>query len=174
MNKYLKNSYTDIGSLKKDYKELAFKLHPDVSGLSGEEMKILNAEYEAMCKKTPKKAAFDREKAKPEAERSYQRYEYYAYDPTYVDLINKLIQLRMQNVTCTICGFFVYLEGMETKNHKDKLKEIGFKWNSTKRLYYWCPEWYRKNGGNQWSFEKIKETFGNSNVDVNDRTLRLN
>lgn len=172
MNKFLNNSYSDIGTLKKHYKELAFKLHPDMGG-STEDMQTLNAEYERMTKLTPKKQAFEREKGKPEDQRDYKKYEFYAYDPVYVDLIDKLIKLKMQNVVCTVVGFFIYLEGIETKAHKEDLKKIGFKWNGTKKMFYWCPDWYQKKTKEQWEFSKIKQVFGEEEVNVNDNTVRL-
>ncbi|MDT2753252.1 DnaJ domain-containing protein, partial [Enterococcus thailandicus] len=47
--KYIKNVET-LEELKKAYKKLAFKLHPDCGG-NEEEMKILNNEYDELFSK---------------------------------------------------------------------------------------------------------------------------
>ena len=169
MNKFLKGVYREVGELKKAYKEWAFKLHPDVSGLSGEEMKVLNAEYESLITKIPKKASNEKKAENPNYE--FKGFDYY-FDPEFIQYIDDLIKLHMKEVQCEIAGFFIYLSG-ETKPYKDDLKKLGYLWNTAKSLWYKKPDWYRKQSKEIWTMDKIRENFNTRRVDIDDGIAQI-
>ncbi len=135
------NDKSDIGDVKKQYKKLAFKHHPDVGG-SVEAMQAVNSEYEQAIEYlktlTGKK---------------------YSVDFDYMDIIEKLIKLNLQKVEIEICGWFVYVSG-NTKPYKDVLKKAGLSWHSKRVLWYWKPSWYVKKDSRIWNMNEIRETFG--------------
>jgi hypothetical protein len=144
--------FSSIDMVKKQYKKLAFKLHPDVGG-STEEMQQLNNEYEAALKQIE---YIDKTTGETKT-RSYQ------FDKEYIDLIEKLIKLNMENVDIEICGFFIWLTG-NTKEYKDDLKTFGLWYSRDKQAWYYKPAWYKGHNTKAYSMDTIRNTYGSINV----------
>ena len=134
-----------INEAKKIYKTLAKKLHPDVGG-SEEEFKILNAVYTDLIEH---KIYFSNE-IKIDIER---------------EKIISLI-LHFENITIELVGSWVWVSG-DTKEIKEKLKEIGFKWASKKMMWYF-GEMKSKNPTPK-SMEEIKSKYGSETLKTKDK-----
>ena len=144
--KYFKvESNMTVDLLKKQYRKLAFKYHPDMGG-TNREMKEVIAEYERALGVIGKAQGKD-----------------YKLDQEFVDIIEALIKLRMQGVEIEICGWFLYLHG-DTRTYKEKLKELRFRWAPKKRTWYWKPPWYRKRNRRDWTMDQIREKYGSQKV----------
>lgn len=127
---------TGINEAKKVYKTLAKKLHPDVGG-SDEEFKILNAVYN-----------------------DFIEHKIYFSNDSKIDIeLEKIISqiLHFENITIELVGSWIWVSG-DTKNIKDKLKELGFKWASKKKMWYY-GEMKSKNP-NPKSMDEIKSKYG--------------
>jgi len=111
-----------IEELKKEYRKLAFKFHPDRGGDEAT-MKAINAEYERLFKE------LNTTNEKGESK--------YNLDDGFREMINKIINL--DGLEIEICGLWVWVSG-NTKEHKDALKAAGFFWASKKKMWYWRPE----------------------------------
>ena len=127
---------TGINEAKKVYKTLAKKLHPDVGG-SEEEFKILNSVYNDFIEN-----------------------KIYFSNDFKIDLdLEKIISqiLHFENITIELVGSWIWLSG-DTKEIKDKLKELGFKWASKKKMWYY-GEMTGKSHGEK-SLDEIKDKYG--------------
>ena len=127
---------TGINEAKKVYKTLAKKLHPDVGG-SEEEFKILNSVYTDFIEN-----------------------KIYFSNDFKIDLdLEKIISqiLHFENITIELVGSWIWLSG-DTKEIKDKLKELGFKWASKKKMWYY-GEMKGKSHGEK-SIDEIKDKYG--------------
>ncbi len=127
---------TGINEAKKVYKTLAKKLHPDVGG-SEEEFKILNSVYTDLIE-----------------------HKIYFSNDFKIDLdLEKIISqiLHFENITIELVGSWIWLSG-DTKEIKDKLKELGFKWASKKKMWYY-GEMKGKSHGEK-SLDEIKDKYG--------------
>ena len=127
---------TGINEAKKIYKTLAKKLHPDVGG-SEEEFKLLNAIYNDFIEN-----------------------KIYFSNDFKIDLdLEKIISqiLHFENITIELVGSWIWLSG-DTKEIKDKLKELGFKWASRKKMWYY-GEMKGKSHGEK-SLDEIKDKYG--------------
>ena len=127
---------TGINEAKKVYKTLAKKLHPDVGG-SEEEFKILNSVYNDFIEN-----------------------KIYFSNDFKIDLdLEKIISqiLHFENITIELVGSWIWLSG-DTKEIKDKLKELGFKWASKKKMWYY-GEMKGKSHGEK-SLDEIKDKYG--------------
>ncbi|OHE07368.1 MAG: hypothetical protein A2329_07715, partial [Sulfurimonas sp. RIFOXYB2_FULL_37_5] len=125
-----------INEAKKIYKELAKKLHPDVGG-TDELFKILNSVYNHILEhglNFSEDAEFDLELEK---------------------VISKI--LHYENIVIEVVGSWIWLSG-DTKNIKDILKELNFKWASKKKMWYY-GEMKGKNP-KQKSMDDIKAKYG--------------
>ncbi|MCT7487231.1 hypothetical protein N5T98_11855 [Aliarcobacter cryaerophilus] len=127
---------TGINEAKKVYKTLAKKLHPDVGG-SEEEFKILNSVYTDLIEN-----------------------KIYFSNDFKIDLdLEKIISqiLHFENITIELVGSWIWLSG-DTKEIKDKLKELGFKWASKKKMWFY-GEMKGKSHGEK-SLDEIKDKYG--------------
>ncbi|XPV67771.1 MAG: hypothetical protein ACNI25_10645 [Halarcobacter sp.] len=135
----IENEFRDvvgINEAKKVYKTLAKKLHPDVGG-SDEEFKILNAVYNDFIEN---KIHFSNDSK--------------------IDIeLEKIISqiLHYEDITIELVGSWIWVSG-NTKEIKDKLKELGFKWASKKKMWYY-GEMKAKNP-NPKSMDEIKAKYG--------------
>lgn len=106
---------TGINEAKKVYKTLAKKLHPDVGG-SEEEFKLLNAVYTDLIE-----------------------HKIYFSNDIKIDIeLEKVISLilHFENIIIELVGSWIWVSG-DTKEIKDKLKELGFKWACKKKMWYY-------------------------------------
>ena len=104
--KYFSNNLKTIIDLKKEYKELLFKYHPDIKGGDGEEMKIINAEYDYLLKHI--EDTVEGEKIN--------------VNDNFKEVLNKLIKY---DLTLEIVGSWLWISGKDTFNLKDNLfKEL--------------------------------------------------
>lgn len=125
-----------INEAKKIYKELAKKLHPDVGG-TDELFKILNSVYNHILEhglSLSEDAEFDLELEK---------------------VISKI--LHYENIIIEVVGSWIWLSG-DTKNIKDILKELNFKWASKKKMWYYGE--MKGRNPKQKSMDDIKAKYG--------------
>ncbi len=136
---------TGINEAKKVYKKLAKKLHPDIGG-SDEEFKILNSVYN-----------------------DFLENKIYFSNESKLDLeLEKIISqiLHFENITIELIGSWIWVSG-DTKTIKEKLKELGFKWASKKKMWYY-GEMKAKNPKPK-SMEEIKAKYNTQTFKTKER-----
>lgn len=134
-----------INEAKKIYKTLAKKLHPDIGG-SEEEFKLLNEIYNHLIEN-----------------------KIYFSNSSKIDIeLEKIISLilHFENINIELIGSWVWVSG-DTKEIKEKLKEIGFKWASKKKMWYY-GEMKVKNP-NPKSMEEIKAKYGSETLKSSEK-----
>ena len=134
-----------INEAKKIYKTLAKNLHPDIGG-SEEDFKILNEIYNNLIE-----------------------HKIYFSNSSKFDIeLEKIISLilHFENINIELVGSWIWVSG-DTKEIKEKLKEIGFKWASKKKMWYY-GEMKAKNP-NPKSMEEIKTKYGSETLKSNEK-----
>ncbi len=134
-----------INEAKKIYKTLAKKLHPDIGG-SEEDFKILNEIYNNLIE-----------------------HKIYFSNSSKIDIeLEKIISLilHFENINIELIGSWIWVSG-DTKEIKEKLKEIGFKWASKKKMWYY-GEMKAKNP-NPKSLDEIKAKYGSETLKSNEK-----
>ncbi|MDO8453698.1 MAG: J domain-containing protein [Sulfurimonas sp.] len=134
-----------INEAKKIYKDLAKKLHPDVGG-TDEEFKALNKIYNDFIEnglKFEDDAEFDLELEK---------------------IISQI--LHFENIVIEVVGSWIWLTG-DTREIKETLKEIGFKWASKKKQWYFGE--MKGRNPKQKSMDDIKAKYGSQTVQGKSR-----
>ena len=147
--KYFNNPKT-LEELKKQYRALVMEHHPDGGG-SEEAMKAINNEYDMLF---PKLKNIHQNKdgetyTKENAETADQ----------FKDLVAEL--MKMDDIVIEVIGCFVWVTG-DTKPHKDRLKELRFKWHSKKSAWYLAPEDYRRRSRKDYDLDTIRGMYGTS------------
>jgi len=139
-----------IDQLKKTYRKLAFKHHPDKGG-DAEIMKAINAEYEVLFKKFNVTDGVAGESK-------------YNMNDGFREMINRIINL--EGLEIEICGLWVWVSG-NTKEHKEVLKESGFFWASKKKMWYWRPDEAKVRGSSGIKdMDYIRNMYGSESVKV--------
>ena len=162
MAKYFSNPQTSE-DLKKQYRELAFKHHPDRGG-SNEAMKAVNNEYDELfpilkdIHKTKDGEKYTAREASTETADQFK------------DLITEL--MRMDDITIEIIGCFVWLTG-DTKPHRDRLKELNFRWHSKKIAWYLKPEDYKNRSRKDYNLDEIRQMYGTSGAVKSNGTVKM-
>ena len=146
--KFFSNNLKNITDLKKEYKELIFQYHPDIIGGNGEEMKIINAEYDYLLKHIHEGT----------------NEEEIQVNDNFKEVLNKLIKY---DLTMEIVGSWLWISGKDTYNLKDNLfKELNIFYSRGKKKFFWNGQdsknygYYRKK-----SFNTLKKEYGYKKVE---------
>lgn len=157
--KYFKNVKT-IDELKKQYKQLAKKYHPDLNGgKTVEEMKQINKEYDEL---------FERVKnihTTAEGE-TYEK----KTDETselYRDIICKIINF---NIDIEIIGSWVWC--FNSYEYREQLKSLGFKYASKKKAWCWHSDEFKPHRSNK-TLEEIRAFYGSETVREKGKIKRI-
>jgi len=134
-----------INEAKKVYKELAKKLHPDVGG-SNEVFKLLNEVYNNIL------------------EHGLNFINDGEFDLELEKIISKI--LHFENIIIEVIGTWIWLSG-DTKNIKEILKGLNFKWASKKKMWYYGE--MKGKSPQQKSMEDIKAKYGCQEVKTKQR-----
>ena len=134
-----------INEAKKIYKQLAKKLHPDVGG-SDELFKMLNSIYTNILENG---IYFSNE---------------FEFDLEIEKIISQI--LHYENILIEVVGSWVWVSG-DTREIKEKLKELNFKWASKKKLWFYGE--MKGRNPNEKSMEDIKSKYGFETVRTKEK-----
>ena len=151
------NYFSDCNSIeeiKKRYRELAQKFHPDHNhdNDTTETMKQINLQYEAFKNKTF--TGYNHETKKEYTQN---------FDPFdgYREIIDKIINL--EGITIELCGTWLWVGG-NTKEHKEYLKEIGLTFSGKKIMWYWHPGSFHKKSKKNMSIDEIRFKYDSETI----------
>lgn len=136
-----------LQELRSMFRDLAFKFHPDLTGEHNTEtMKEINLEYESLSNRLADGTQFaDSEKE---------------FSTLYKEKIEVLIKL--QGLFIEIIGNWLWVSG-NTKEHKDKLKELKFNYAPKKQAWFFKNYPYRKKGKEK-ELDEIRQMYGSQVV----------
>jgi hypothetical protein len=138
---------TNIDELKKEYRTLAKKHHPDTGGDTAT-MQAINAEYDKLFKLYNTDGKHD-------------------ISDGYRAVIDKIIGL--DGIEIEICGSWIWVSG-DTKQHKDIFKAAGFWWASKKLMWYWRPEESKTKFHNKpVDMDRIRRSYGSEVIKTSSR-----
>jgi len=86
------------------------------------------------------------------------------------DLISELI--KMDNIVIEIIDCFVWVTG-STKDYKEQLKELKFRWHNKKLAWYLKPEDYKRKSRGDYELEEIRNMYGKSGQVHSTGTTKL-
>lgn len=149
MNKYFDN-INCIEELKTQYKKLARKHHPDLEGGDVGTMQEINAEYDRLFKQ------YEHIHRNAEGQ-TYTKEESHEAPEQFRNIIENLMKF---DVTIDLVGSWIWITG-NTFTAKETLKELGFKWASKKKAWYWhSPEETATRRKSKMSLDEIKDKYG--------------
>ena len=169
--KYFKDVNT-LEELRRQYKELLKKYHPDNANGSTEATQEINAEYDKLFKVLKDKHENNSHKTADSTNNKDSEYNKNMYDWENDKALREVLQkiINFDGIEILICGQWLWISG-NTYSYKKELKEIGFKWASQKKMWYWRSETFRKKSRKTLSMEEIQSYYGSTKVQTDTRIL---
>lgn len=148
--KYFEAART-LEDVKQLYKKLARDLHPDCNhdrDTTAEFQEMQRQYNEAFKRLKNVHVNKDGETYEKETEETPEQF---------ATIINAL--LKMPGLMIELCGSWLWITG-NTREHKDGLKNLGFKWSKNKSAWYFHFEPYRKRSKKSVDLDTIRSMYG--------------
>lgn len=159
--KYFKDNISTLEQLRKQYKDLLKKYHPDNANGSTEATQDINNEYDRLFTLLKKehdsktKNSTDKEKA------SYSNMKWdITEDEKLREMLSKIIHFK--GITIEIVGNWIWC--FDSYGYRKELKELGFKYANNKKAWYYHTEAFRKKSNKKLSMNDIRNYYGSTEV----------
>ena len=159
MNKWFKN-VSSVEKLRKQYRELLKKYHPDNDGGSVEITQEINAEYDRLFADLSKENKADDKSS---------AYDDEAENEAFKTILNQIINI---NTDIEIIGSWVWIHG--GYEYRELLKSIGFKFAPKKKCWCWHFGDYRRRSKREISLEEIRQKYGSQKVNSKSKQFAIN
>lgn len=136
---YFTNFHTKE-EVKKEFKRLSKKLHPDFNNGDDKEFKEMLEEYQS-------RQNFDFESMEED------------FKTAFIAVSN------IDNIDIEVIGSWIWLSG-DTKAVKDQLKSIGFRWAPKKKLWYFGKQ---SKGRGKKTIGQIREKYGSNKMKTSNK-----
>lgn len=167
MNNYFNKPQT-LEALRKQYKELLKKYHPDNINGSTEATQEINAEYDRLFRELKDRhSTADSTDNSNASNINNMKYDF-TEDAKLREILQKIVGFN--GIDIEIIGSWIWVSG-NTYLFKNELKANGFKWASNKRMWYWHSDNYQKKSRKSLSMEDIRDYYGSMKVQTNTRVL---
>lgn len=161
---YFKNVNT-LEELRKQYKELLKKHHPDTPTGSTEATQHINLEYDKLFQLLKNK--HESKSTDTDKNTTYEDMKYnFEEDEKLREVLKSIISFTGINIE--IIGCWIWVDG-DTYVHKDNLKTLGFKWAREKKKWYFHTDAFRKRSNKKLSIEDIRNYYGSTDVQTEDK-----
>lgn len=167
--KYFKN-VESLEELRRQYRDLLKRFHPDNANGSTEITQEINAEYDRLFKilKDRHEKSADSKESNTKTDFNNMKYDF-SEDAKLREVLQKII--TFEGINIEIVGCWIWVDG-STYSYKDTLKSIGFKWAREKKKWYFHTEAFKKRSHKKLSMEDIRNYYGSTEVET-DGTKRL-
>lgn len=163
-NTYFHNVNT-LEELRREYKELLKKFHPDNPQGSTEATQSINAEYDNLFKvlkdKHEHKTADNQDSKSSYEDMKWNVEE----DEKLREMLNKII--NFSGITIELVGNWLW--AFDSYGYRSELKELGFKYASNKKAWYYHTEAFRKKSHKTLSMNDIRNYYGSTEVETEGR-----
>ena len=168
MAKYF-NNVTSLEQLRKQYKDLLKKHHPDNVNGSTEATQEINAEYDQLFNVLKNKhESMSADNASAKASDYNQNMYGWENDKALREVLQKIV--NFDGIEIEIAGQWIWISG-NTFSYKKELKELGFKWASQKKQWYFHTETFRKKSHKALSMDDIRSYYGSTKVHTDAKVL---
>ncbi len=164
--KYFKDINT-LDELRKHYKELLKKFHPDNGG-NVADMQEINSKYDKLFKVLKDRHESKSENASNnESDHNSNMYNW-ENDKALREVLEKII--HFDGIEINLVGAWIWLDG-NTYPYKEDLKKIGFRWSKNRKKWYWNNGEYIGRGNRKISFSQIENKYGSTKFKTQNKVL---
>ncbi len=161
------NNINSLEELRRQYKELLKKYHPDNPNGSTEAAQEINAEYDKLFK------ALKNQHESKSADNTNKQSDYSANmydwenDKALREMLEKII--NFDGIEIEIIGQWIWC--FNSKEYRKELKELGFKYAPKKYAWYFHTETFRKKSHKAVSLNDMRSYYGSTRVKTNEKEL---
>lgn len=159
MNKYFAGIKT-VEELRKKYRELLKKFHPDIECGSVEVTQEINAEYDRLFAILSKESKTDGEST---------AYDNKAENEAFKAVLNQIIGYGME---IELIGRWIWC--FDCYAYKDRLKELGFKFAPKKKAWTWHFGEFSRYHKGEIPIDDIRAKYGSQKVTRQSKQYSLN
>lgn len=159
MNKYFAGIKT-VEELRKKYRELLKKFHPDNEGGSVEVTQEINAEYDRLFAILSKESRADGEST---------AYDDKSENDAFKAVLNQIIGYNME---IELIGSWIWCFGCYA--YKDRLKELGFKFAPKKKAWTWHFGEFSRYHKGETPIDDIRAKYSSQKVTRQSKQYSLN
>lgn len=141
-----------LEELKKQYRVLAMKHHPDCGGNTAD-MQAINAEYDILFNEL--------KDIHTNASGETYRATTNETPEQFKNIINRLIVL--EGISIEIIGSWVWVTG-NTYQHKEIIKSLMFRWSNSKKAWYFHGDNYHKTSRKTFTLDEIRDLYGSQTI----------
>ena len=173
MYKWFNPIPTTLEELKKQYRQLAKRWHPDMPNGDTKVMQEVNNEFDKLYTELKKAESTKHSTGATHTSNTTHTGKATTASETaaaFRAIIDKLITL--DDIVIEIIGSWLWLSG-DTYKHKDTIKALGFKWAKSKRAWYYHSEPYRKVSRKTFTMNELKDLYGSTTVTKGNTALKL-
>ena len=153
--KYFNNCKT-AEDVKKTFKDLAKKLHPDCCG-SAEEFKRMMQEYEE---------AFNRLKNTHTSSKGETYTSSKATTETAQEFADRIINIiHLEGIKIEIIGTWIWVSG-DTYPHRVILRESGYEWSKSKKAWYHAGVKLEGKKRGHYNMAQLRNMFGSEEIET--------
>lgn len=136
--------------IKKAFKRLAVKFHPDKNPLGAEMMKMINAANDFLMSNLDKINQY----------KSLNLDDFYDYSDEMIKVLKALNSLA--GIEFEVIGNWAWISG-DTRPHKDILKALGCGWAPKKKQWFYRPAEHKsKYNRSEHSLDEIRAMYGDA------------
>lgn len=153
---------TTLKELRKEYRRLVLKHHPDNGG-NEDVIKEINAEYDRLFKKL--KYDYEHEDTYSKAtDKQKQQYDWQK-DAQIREAIMQLS--RFKDITVEVIGVWIWVS--DCYPYRKELKELGFRWASQKQMWYKHFDDFHKFSSRPASMSYIRAKYGSVEIKFKEK-----
>ena len=168
MSKYFKDVNT-LEELRRQYRDLLKRFHPDNANGSTEATQEINAEYDRLFKLLKDRHEKSADSNENNAKTAFNNMKYdFTEDAKLREMLGKII--GFDGITIEIIGNWIW--AFDSYIYHKELKELGFRYARNKKAWYFHTEAFRKKSHKSLSMEDIRNYYGSTEVET-DGTKKL-
>ena len=163
MAKYFKDVNT-LEELRRQYRDLLKKYHPDNKDGSTEATQEINAEYDRLfrvLKDRHESKSTDSKESNAKTDFNNMKYDF-SEDAKLREMLNKII--GFDGITIEIIGNWIWC--FDSYGYRTELKELGFRYARNKKAWYYHTEAFRKKSHKSLSMDDIRIYYGSTEVET--------
>lgn len=162
--------FDDVGTLealRRQYRDLLKKHHPDNPNGSEEATKAINSEYEQLFKVL--KDRHEHGSRTADTKNGKTAYDSMKFDTEEDERLREVLNqiIGFDNITIEIIGNWIWC--FDSFLYRKELKELGFRYAHNKKAWYYHTEAFRKKSSKQLSMADIRSYYGSTEVEPEGR-----
>lgn len=158
------NNIFNLEELRKQYRDLLKKFHPDNPNGSTQATQEINAEYDRLFESLKNRHESATAGSTANTKTAFDDLKFdFESDQKMREVLQQII--NFEGINIEIVGCWIWLSG-NTYQYKTNLNDLGFKWAREKKKWYFHTEAFRKRSKRKLTMDDIRNYYGSTEVET--------